>query len=509
MELDGDINNPLWKHPMLYYSKDSLDKTLTTLPTEGLKKEALKMFKSCQLFMGVTMDTPSIDYHVSLAQNIVQSCLTHPVLQSELYCQLIKQTSKRPHIVGKTQPSSSSSDHSSDAHKNPVFLQGWQLLGLCTTLFLPKQKYLCYLKIHLQRHADPRNEIGKYAVFCQRSLERTIQCGGREAKPSRMEVLSLLLRNPYHHSLPMSIPVHVLNASYQVVGFDGQTTVREFIQTLNHHISMRDVKQSGFALFTNDPSGKNIEHCLQLNVKLCDVISKWERTMIETGLGGGKTEAHKAIRLTYKNRLYFRSNTKTETDKEKLLLVYQTNQDIVSGRFPINTELTLELASLLAQIEYGDYKPSSKSVEFVIEKFCPKRLQDLTADKKKQLERNLLDKWLSLSGRSLMECVRLYLTVTRKLPLFSMQLFKAKCKYGKQQEVWIGVKDDGIYILNVKNMDVLESYTYKSVESFGGCRDDFMLIPSNQSKLLFSMTKPKIIDLTNLLSSYINAVHGI
>ena len=40
--------------------------------------------------------------------------------------------------------------------------------------------------------------------------------GAREAKPSRMEVLSILLKNPYHHSLPHAIPVHFLNGTYQV-----------------------------------------------------------------------------------------------------------------------------------------------------------------------------------------------------------------------------------------------------------------------------------------------------
>ena len=61
-----------------------------------------------------------------------------------------------------------------------------------------------------------RSEVGKYAVYCQRSVERTLQNGEREAKPSRMEIVSILLRNPYHHSLPFSIPVHFMNNTYQV-----------------------------------------------------------------------------------------------------------------------------------------------------------------------------------------------------------------------------------------------------------------------------------------------------
>ncbi|MEQ2214008.1 hypothetical protein XENOCAPTIV_025784, partial [Xenoophorus captivus] len=64
--------------------------------------------------------------------------------------------------------------------------------------------------------SSSRTEVGKYAIYCQRSLERTQQKGERQARPSRMEILSILLRNPYHHSLPFSVPVHFLNNTYQV-----------------------------------------------------------------------------------------------------------------------------------------------------------------------------------------------------------------------------------------------------------------------------------------------------
>lgn len=68
----------------------------------------------------------------------------------------------------------------------------------------------------LHHHIVSRTECGKYAAYCARALERTIRNGGREDKPSRMEVLSILLKNPYHHCLPHAIPVHMLNNTYQV-----------------------------------------------------------------------------------------------------------------------------------------------------------------------------------------------------------------------------------------------------------------------------------------------------
>lgn len=38
-------DSPLWRHPMLCYSKDGLYTSLTTLPSEALQTEAVKLFK--------------------------------------------------------------------------------------------------------------------------------------------------------------------------------------------------------------------------------------------------------------------------------------------------------------------------------------------------------------------------------------------------------------------------------------------------------------------------------
>lgn len=57
-----------------------------------------------------------------------------------------------------TSPTNSVSDLT-EGKLNPittVFLQGWQLLSLASSLFLPKQSIMWHLKVHLQRNADPR-----------------------------------------------------------------------------------------------------------------------------------------------------------------------------------------------------------------------------------------------------------------------------------------------------------------------------------------------------------------
>ncbi|PNI47952.1 PLEKHH2 isoform 5 [Pan troglodytes] len=385
LNIDGEPSSQIWRHPTLCHSKEGIISPLTTLPSEALQTEAIKLFK------------------------------------------------------------------------------GWQLLALCVGLFLPHHPFLWLLSLHLKRNADSRTEFGKYAIYCQRCVERTQQNGDREARPSRMEILSTLLRNPYHHSLPFSIPVHFMNGIYQI----------------------------------------------------CDIISKWEQASKEQQ--PGKCEGTRTVRLTYKNRLYFSVQARGETDREKLLLMYQTNDQIINGLFPLNKDLALEMAALLSQVEIGDFeRPFStpaghvtnqckvnQTLKQVIEKFYPKRYRDGCSEEQlRQLCQRLSTRWMALRGHSAADCVRIYLTVARKWPFFGAKLFLAKpitpSSLGSTF-LWLAVHEDGLSLLEYNSMRLIVSYVYKSLMTFGGYQDDFMVVINNThskdkptEKLLFAMAKPKL-----------------
>uniref|UniRef100_A0A4W6FXB5 Pleckstrin homology, MyTH4 and FERM domain containing H2 n=1 Tax=Lates calcarifer TaxID=8187 RepID=A0A4W6FXB5_LATCA len=477
-QLDGDPNSQIWRHPVLCFSKEALSSPLTTLPSQALQTEAVKLFKTCQLFINVAIDAPAIDYHVSLAQSALQVCLAHPELQNELFCQLIKQTRKSVLFV---------------------ILQGWQFLALCVGLFLPQHPFLWLLQVHLKRHGDSRTEVGKYAIYCQRSMERTQQKGERQARPSRMEILSILLRNPYHHSLPFSVPVHFLNNTYQVVSFDASTTVDEFQCRLNQDTCMRKTGLSGFSLYTDDPTGRELEHCLQGSIKICDIISKWEQACKEQHTG--KSENTRTVRLTYKNRLYFSLQVRGESERERLLLAYQTNEAIVAGHFPVNKELALEMAALLAQVEFGDFErpfsapgsaqtKSNQTLKQVLERFYPKHYRRTTSEEQlRQLLQRLSARWASLRGRSSSECVRIYLTVARKWPFFGAKLFEAESITPSPEQgvrVWLAVHEDGISVLEHNSIVSISD----NLMTFGGCKQDLMLVVGQSIGTNTSKDKP-------------------
>jgi len=358
-----------------------------------------------------------------------------------------------------------------------------------------------------------------------------------------MEVLSILLRNPYHHSLPHSIPVNFVNQTYNVVGFDGSTTIEEFCQLLNKEISIRDNSQSGFALFSDDPIDKEVEHLLDCKAKLADIICRWERALRENHFG--RFENTKVVKLLYKQRLCLKNSIKSETEKERLLSVFQTNNEIVLGRFPVTQDLALELSALMAQIEFGDFVAISRPqviLQQVIQQFFPIHYKEVNFVK--SLIECIRDKWMELKGRPQTDCVRIYLNCSRKWPFYGSKLFEAKLSkpvkfvdscntvpivISSHTKLWIAVSDESIALLDCDSFHLITRYSYKNLMTFGGCKQDFMLVfttrnasleadsgsgtgsgssraDSNRSeRLLFIMNKSSIVEITLLIADYINS----
>lgn len=63
-------------------------------------------------------------------------------------------------------------------------------------------------------------------------------------------------------------------------------------------------------------------------------------------------------------------------------------------------------------------------VSEAFEKFFPPRYMEDSESDQSVLESCLIEKWASLRGKSVHDCVRIYLNCTRKWQFFGAQLFK-------------------------------------------------------------------------------------
>ncbi|PIK41857.1 putative pleckstrin-likey domain-containing family H member 1 [Apostichopus japonicus] len=397
------------KNPVCVQTKRSLEKPLTSLPTDALRKEAMKL--------------------------------------------------------AKVDPG----EHS--------IKQAWQLLCVTVSSFLPQQNFFELFRMHLERCSTTKTEVGRYANTARECSTGQAECI-RETHPSNLEILSIIQRHPYQHMLPLSIPVHLKNDSYQVVSFDGSSTVKEFLKT-NDENSVYETAPRRGSLYSP-----------MIPVEICDVISKWEQTAKESR--SAKKEVNRMMRLTYCSRLYYPVSAASETEKERQLLAYQTMEDIVDGRFPVNRELALELAAVMAQAEYGDYQTGtnkagktgpSPNLRVAANKYYPKRYKPVSDD--------LLKRW----------------------PFFGAKLFSAKYKSEELTTVWLAVQDTGISFLDYKTLRVSRRVPLNTVVTFGGIKDDFMLVLRQQGekdgdckseKIILIMTKPKILEIIGLIASYMH-----
>lgn len=299
-------------------------------------------------------------------------------------------------------------------------LQVMQILAIAVSLNLPRGRLRWWLSYHLRRFANPTTDIGKYALFTLKAIDRTTANGCRDNAPSRTEILSILLRNPYDHSTPHSMPVSFTDGSYLVVGADGSTTIEEFMASMSRSINIRPSPQSDFYLFADDPGDAKDLHILEPQRKVLDVVGWWEQTFKQSSIG--RRQNTRVIKLTCKKRLLLEVEG-GETDQERLFIVNQVNQEIASHKIPLNEALVIELGSIMTQLTFGDYDKSSRDPkamrrikEHIMSNFLPHRADDLVEQNYKPALR-VVDHWPKLSGRTAQDCIRVYLNCIRRLKL--------------------------------------------------------------------------------------------
>uniref|UniRef100_A0A7S3FZZ3 MyTH4 domain-containing protein n=1 Tax=Palpitomonas bilix TaxID=652834 RepID=A0A7S3FZZ3_9EUKA len=121
---------------MLTHSVEALPTSLTKLGDKEKVKEALRMFKSLQQYMG---DKPGM-YPTTIAEELVQTALVDVELRDELYMQTVKQLRNNNSVQSRR--------------------LGWDMLEWCLSSFPPSPELENHLELYLRKHA-PHNCVGK------------------------------------------------------------------------------------------------------------------------------------------------------------------------------------------------------------------------------------------------------------------------------------------------------------------------------------------------------------
>ena len=185
--------------------------------------------QTVQTFVSTKFNPLALDYHILSLQQLTSLCMAHPLLQDELYCQVIRQ------ISTTTDPLCLSSQqvcmfvlYSAIIIMITSSTQAWFLLYLLLPLFLPKrQLFVWYLKAFLSRKSScESNVVSDLAQHCEHRLVRTQRNGVREKKPSWFEVslCTLLHQSLYYNLHIVTLAAVSFSSSSSYSQYKAQTT---------------------------------------------------------------------------------------------------------------------------------------------------------------------------------------------------------------------------------------------------------------------------------------------
>ncbi|KAM5264416.1 unconventional myosin-X [Ctenodactylus gundi] len=524
--LNADVVEQIYKrNPILRYTHHPLHSPLLPLPygdinlnllkDKGyttLQDEAIKVFNSLQQLESVCDPVPII-------QGVLQTGHDLRPLRDELYCQLIKQTTKVP------QPGS------------PGNLCSWQVLACLSCTFLPSRGILKYLKFHLKRIREqfPGTEMEKYALFIYESLKKT-KC--REFVPSREEIEALIRRQE------MTSTVYCHGGGSCKITVGSHTTAGEVVEKLIRGLAMEDSRNM-FALFENNG---HVDKAIESRTIVADVLAKFEK-LAATSEGGDQP-----WKFYFKLYCFLDTDNVPKDSVEFAFMFEQAHEAVIHGHHPAPEESLQVLAALRLQYLQGDHAPHA-SIPPLEDIYCLRRLKARISQSTKsftpceRLEKRrtsflegtlrrsfrpgtlasgrqkaeegqvdmwvkeevdaaragIMDKWRKLQGLSQQQAMARYMALIKEWPGYGSTLFDVECKEGGfPQELWLGVSADAVSVYKRGDGRPLEVFQYEHILSFGAPLANTYKIVVDERELLFETSE--VVDVAKLMKAYISMI---
>ncbi|XP_069047055.1 unconventional myosin-X [Lepisosteus oculatus] len=524
--LNADVVEQIYKrNPILRYTHHPLHSPLLPLPygdislnllqDKGyttLQDEAVKVFNSLQ-------HLESAGDPIPITQGILQTGHDLRPLRDELYCQLIKQTTRpaQPGGVGN--------------------LRAWHILACMSCTFTPSRGILKYLKFHLKRTRElfPGTDMEKYAAFTYESLKKTKT---REFVPSQEEIKAIISRQE------MTTTVYCHGGGSCKITINSHTTAGEVVEKLIRGLAMEDSRNM-FALFEHNAT---IDKAIESRTVVADVLSKFEK------LSGNQEESNKGWKFYFKLYCFLDTDNVPKDSVEFAFMFEQAHEAVIRGHYPAPEETLQFLAALRLQYLLGDFNAqasvpemeqvypmsrlrarihqSTKTFAPAAERAEKKRASFLEGtlrrsfrsgsvsrqrlEEEQMLEMwvkeeivaartNVLEKWKKLQSMTQEQAMVKYMALVKEWPGYGSTLFEVESREGGfPSELWLGVSAEAISLYKRGEPRPLEVFQYEHILSFGAPLPNMYKIAVEDRELLFETSQ--VVDVAKLMKAYISMI---
>ena len=457
---------------ILKVEKTEINKPLLKMEDVNDIETSKQMFRNLLSYMKLRKSSKEPILHAKKYLRLVRQA--SPILKDEAYLQVYKQIHNN--------------------HEYQSFMSAYKMMGIISSCFVPDNKniYLFILKFLYNEMQENKNVLVlnhiKY-IFARMLKTKEYE---RKNVPCKEELEYI------EYLSPIPIIVHSFDGSKININVESYTSVKEVKEKVINNLFLDIQNSMNYNLYEicTKKTGTE-ERYLDDGERICDIISVW------------KSEMDKDLKKKVDSffRFYFRILIFTpfeKDDTETLSRVYYQNvYDVIAGRFPLNVEKVISLASLqLFNIFADDNVRAKTSLEENLDLYIPKKkMNSLT---KEEWITSIMNKYSQYRGVSRIDAQWNYLEELKSIHTYQTTQFEAKYNQKKSSvnsnnipdKCIIALRPDGVCILD-EELNQIVLYPYERIINWGIGKDQFIIcMPTDTSaitRVCFLTSQTKVI----------------
>jgi myosin-7 len=452
--------------------------SLNKLGDKELVAEAVQSFRNITGFMGDRSSGKNADDH---CLKLLTTCLQSvDSLRNEVYCQLVKQTSKNPSLESTS--------------------LGWQLMNICLATFPPGPLLRDHLMAHcvavLDDHPEPT--VKKYAESCLHNIPLICELGPRRELPTLIEMECC------KRLKPVVVRVSFLDYKYAMIPVNSWTTVEHFHEIIRRRLGIKDGRS--FAVY--EVSSNEEERSLDKHERILDLVAYWNRLQAEERAKKGKNAEVETFSFLFKAKLFFEMKNDDHAGVEMMYI--QAKHDVVDARYPCTDQDAITLAALQVQEEFGDHPGGDSPCSYItgkLHKFVTAKV--LEGNEADSIESSIMKLYAKLTGYSQQEARLSYLDYVKSWKIFGSMYYFAEpiCNKMLPNEVVIAINNKGILVVDPNSKEFLEEFPYNKVVTWGASDKAFSVVAGDlvhNRKVFFKTNQGK--EMSRIVRAYVDSI---
>ena len=428
---------------ILKLEKTELNKPLLKMEDPLDIDTAKQMFRNLISYMKLRKSSKEPIKHAKKLLRIVRQA--NPILKDEAYLQVYKQLHNN--------------------HEYQSFMAAYKMLGILASCFVPNNRdvFLFILKYLYDEMTENKNILVLNHI--KYIFNRMMKTNEHERKnaPCTEEIEFI------EYLRPIPIIVYIFDGTRINIEVESYTSIKEVKERVLKDLGLDLQNSMNYCLYEIcTKSNGTEERFLDDGDRVCDIISVWKSEMDKDM----KQKIDSFFRF-YLRILIFMPFDNNDTDTLERLY-YQNAYDVIAGRYPLDEDKTITLASLELFVEYVDDNiRAKKSLEENLEKYVPKKMMEIL--EKNEWIQKIYDKYSQYTGKvTRVDAQQNYLEELSNLETYQTAQFEAKFNEKKSsvteekipKRCIIGIKPDGISILT-ENLTLIAFYDYENIINWG------------------------------------------